>query len=454
MEASTSPPSASGSAYSHEPLDPSKRQIRLARLKGLDKVADQQATASDTPSLEITIFDLDTAPEYSALSYMWGDKHFTCPIFLNGHEYMISPNLHAFLLWMVTHKVDSWIWIDQLSINQDSITERNHQVSMMAKIYSQASEVIIWLSEGPSGASNPWLRQQAQQPSFDGVLVWWDSSVFWDSSIALRDSLAKLLGNEYWARMWVMQEIFLAGQLFLACDFGICPFSRMSIIPAGMHALVDVEEYSRRFEYGLPFFQRHLGNGTTRDLQTLLMAASYKHCQDPRDMVFALQGIIRPEARLPHIDYSQQTQHVFLEAMGILFQEQALFNLQAIELVQVLYGLGCSMLPGLAGVFEHMNNLRYEPTLLFLLHEVMPHLRQLLRNYPRIFTVDVHVFLEVGVMRACDEVLVPRYIALLQKWNEHCNQLPKAIDATVLNADGEIFDALLPREKQWWRPRF
>lgn len=38
-----------------------------------------------------------------------------------------------------------WIWIDALCINQDDITERNHQVALMAGIYSPAGQVVIWL---------------------------------------------------------------------------------------------------------------------------------------------------------------------------------------------------------------------------------------------------------------------------------------------------------------------
>jgi hypothetical protein len=40
-----------------------------------------------------------------------------------------------------------WIWIDQVCIQQEIVEERNHQVSMMAKIYRNAEEVITWLSD-------------------------------------------------------------------------------------------------------------------------------------------------------------------------------------------------------------------------------------------------------------------------------------------------------------------
>lgn len=39
------------------------------------------------------------------------------------------------------------LWIDAISINQTNTEERNHQVSMMAKIYSNSSMLLIWLGE-------------------------------------------------------------------------------------------------------------------------------------------------------------------------------------------------------------------------------------------------------------------------------------------------------------------
>lgn len=40
---------------------------------------------------------------------------------------------------------DKFFWIDQICIDQNSILENNLQVAMMAKIYSEADETIIWL---------------------------------------------------------------------------------------------------------------------------------------------------------------------------------------------------------------------------------------------------------------------------------------------------------------------
>jgi hypothetical protein len=37
------------------------------------------------------------------------------------------------------------IWIDALRINQQNLTERTQQVSLMTRIYRQAKQVLVWL---------------------------------------------------------------------------------------------------------------------------------------------------------------------------------------------------------------------------------------------------------------------------------------------------------------------
>jgi hypothetical protein len=41
------------------------------------------------------------------------------------------------------------LWIDTICIFQDDISERGDQVELMAKIYSHASGVFVWLGEAP-----------------------------------------------------------------------------------------------------------------------------------------------------------------------------------------------------------------------------------------------------------------------------------------------------------------
>ena len=96
--------------------------------------------------------DLDAFPSYQTLSYAWGEPNFTCRIDLDGDELSITPNLDSALrhLRFPDHAVT--LWVDAICINQQSIPERNHQVSLMRRIYMGCVECKIYLGEERDGS--------------------------------------------------------------------------------------------------------------------------------------------------------------------------------------------------------------------------------------------------------------------------------------------------------------
>lgn len=96
---------------------------------------------------------LDDFPTYSALSYTWGVDDASHPLQTSRVEsveeevrvILIRPNLRQ-ALRVLRHPTQARVlWIDALCINQGSVTERNKQVLLMKRVYSQAAEVFIWL---------------------------------------------------------------------------------------------------------------------------------------------------------------------------------------------------------------------------------------------------------------------------------------------------------------------
>ena len=53
------------------------------------------------------------------------------------------------LWWALKHlrlkDRERFLWIDALSIDQNNVDERNHQVNQMDLIYAKAARVLIWL---------------------------------------------------------------------------------------------------------------------------------------------------------------------------------------------------------------------------------------------------------------------------------------------------------------------
>lgn len=49
--------------------------------------------------------------------------------------------------WEAVHALatDSWLWIEQVCINQEDSAEKDVQIGLMGEIYSRCAECVIWL---------------------------------------------------------------------------------------------------------------------------------------------------------------------------------------------------------------------------------------------------------------------------------------------------------------------
>jgi hypothetical protein len=127
----------------YEPLNKSRSEIR---------VLCPHAIAGDSiDKLEFTIrtVSLNDKPKYWALSYVWGGPQETEPLCVAGQTFMATCNLREALKsvrnLMTTETLDLQLWVDAISINQSDMVEKSWQVDIMARIYSQAYCVNVWL---------------------------------------------------------------------------------------------------------------------------------------------------------------------------------------------------------------------------------------------------------------------------------------------------------------------
>jgi hypothetical protein len=113
----TSPAHSLGTPpYQYEPLDLSRQQIRLVKIRRRE---------NGPIRCEIRTFDTQTCPPYSALSYTWGAPAPLFSVSVNGGTLMIRENLYNFLMQYRQQQVTSgkkspdlnqYIWIDQICI--------------------------------------------------------------------------------------------------------------------------------------------------------------------------------------------------------------------------------------------------------------------------------------------------------------------------------------------------
>jgi hypothetical protein len=131
-----------GNKFVHQPLNLYKREFRLLRVL-------PREDESELILLELRNF-VYGEQSYRTLSYMWGSSLNSRTILINGLEFGIRASLWTFFneTSHASHnflKENLWYWIDAVCIDQQNLPERNHQVSLMALIYSEASDVLIWL---------------------------------------------------------------------------------------------------------------------------------------------------------------------------------------------------------------------------------------------------------------------------------------------------------------------
>ncbi|THV47789.1 hypothetical protein BGAL_0289g00170 [Botrytis galanthina] len=143
---------------------------------------------------------------YEALSYVWGDADDSRSICVNGHRLTVRANLHIALSRLRDPVLDRIIWIDAICINQEDLNERGHQVQLMAKIYSKASQVVIWLGEAADNSDR----------ALGEIVIAVNQSEI-SSDKTARKAVLALLQRPWFRRIWVLQEVAAARHILIMC---------------------------------------------------------------------------------------------------------------------------------------------------------------------------------------------------------------------------------------------
>jgi hypothetical protein len=140
---------------------------------------------------------LEDNPVYEALSYMWGREQPCGIIVVDGTSCKVRKNLWLALKRLRLHDDERVLWVDALCIDQDTPDERNHQVSQMGQIYSQARRVCVWIHP-----DQPVFRHIPQPKKPAGI----ESTSSWLTYEAVHE----ICHQSYWSRLWIIQELVLA----------------------------------------------------------------------------------------------------------------------------------------------------------------------------------------------------------------------------------------------------
>lgn len=299
-----------GAPFKHKPLDMSGDQIRLARFHASEE--------GEQISFEVISANVGQL-KHEALSYVWGPPTATRAIthFVTERVLLVRENLFEYLRIWYKGVTSPWIWIDQVCIDQTSVNERNHQVQLMEKIFSTASQVVVWLgNDARLASSDDALAQRHCHAAIDHDDIDERTS---RETFAVKDIMELTYGlkadftalfsmNIYWTRLWVLQEIILARKLSFRLknrrvdSFGKTPFPFDGLPPV------------------FRWIMQNRGNQHQRETSLRPINSIYdcfentadNKCEDPRDKLFGLQSLLAERDRIS-IDYNKATRLVFLE---------------------------------------------------------------------------------------------------------------------------------------------
>ncbi|RMZ69347.1 Heterokaryon incompatibility [Pyrenophora seminiperda CCB06] len=280
---------------------------------------------------------------FTALSYVWGaNPIFDLTITSEHGPIIITRSLAAALQQLRSTRDSVYLWIDQICINQPDNEEKAMQIPLMDKIYTQATNTVIWL--GDDDGEDPVRAFDLMETVF-ARLQGTDAQVAPDDFERLdfppaNDrawwAIRQLLRRPWFSRLWTIQEAVLSRDTHLKCGQAeVCweDFEAWCYCLAGTGPLrwltkdgeLD-DEYGQKqpgvllspqgaaVVLSISAERMSISNFTFREsLLSILVSTRYADATEPKDKIYGVLGIAKVDIRP---DYSKDTsaRQVYLQA--------------------------------------------------------------------------------------------------------------------------------------------
>jgi hypothetical protein len=303
--------------------------------------------------------DANPQMNYTALSYTWGTTLSSNAVLVNNCQLRITENLEIALRHLRQVDSSTIMWIDALCINQQDISERNHQIQLMSQIYATAKEMVIWLGQEADGSDSV----------IDAMI---NGDVQEEDLITFIHRIWKFLSRPWWTRLWVIQEVVFSRAANIWCGSSRISFGLFVENFLNLHDRVTspgfIESHCQKYpQRSLDFYRNlmaletlHPSPHTLPPEPERLSGRYLEHCvlvleamllkscsgliiytnltreiagrgfypllhqstasfeaTDPRDHVFALLNISLFKGHKIVADYNKSTADVFAEAMAV-----------------------------------------------------------------------------------------------------------------------------------------
>jgi hypothetical protein len=248
---------------------------------------------------------------YRCLSYMWGDQTERLTIHVNGCKMLIGKSLYEFLD-LARHKfTNEALWVDAVCINQTDNEEKSVQVQRMGKIYADALEVLIWLGHNSNIVEYfDWINKPRSIMSRAISRMHLDPT-----PKAHRKPITDFALHPYWQRAWITQEVILARSLRLLC--GEAEMRARSFI-SNRHRSMRATDDWRTLTSIWRLLSRDRNLYRPFKLWSIIMDRHDAKCQDPRDKLYSLLGVIGHDTTFK-VDYSENVVDLYWRAVQHFF---------------------------------------------------------------------------------------------------------------------------------------
>lgn len=299
--------------YQYEPLPSGQPAIRLLRLV--------EQPIGDV-AYEIRWFTSENAPQYTVLSYVWGDNSRVHQIQANGKCILITENLKVFFDETKRRRNSQpnpstwpfgWLWVDAVCINQEDSNERSEQVAMMKAIFEKAHSLIMWLGEESNEVADAveYIRNIASlktsEPSLSEVIGtelcrFGSENSFLDISPSDIETVKIFFENVYWKRIWNVQEASTPNDSTVIC----CGSQNISwasvrlanrLLQAGIDRntckhLLDLRIIQNpKVDVLAELFEIRRDGTTSKSLLEILVRFRDLDSTDPRDKLYSILGL-------------------------------------------------------------------------------------------------------------------------------------------------------------------
>jgi len=251
--------------------------------------------------------------EYEALSYWWGRKEAGCHLVLKKdnkrYAIPIRPELESALRQLRLREQPRNLWVDAICIHQNDSAEKNSQIPKMAEIYSEATNVCVWLGVEENNSDKA-LKFIGRVLNLDEI----DQLVINERLVEEWNAFSKLIRRPWFNRRWIVQEVTMAKRATMHCGEGTVSWMNfkdaVALFSSRPEPLRQLFQSSRTFAY----HPDHLGDikelGANRlvvatssmfrksddgdilehlfSLETIMSSLSAFEASDPRDILYAV----------------------------------------------------------------------------------------------------------------------------------------------------------------------